>query len=178
MNPVNHTILTINGGSSGIKYALYEAGDTFKLLFSGEVEFCDKDNPVDFLLNELEKQNHFDTVKAVGHRIVHGMKHTDAQLITPELLKDLKNISAYDPEHLPGEIKLIEAFAKHFPTIPQVACFDTAFHTAMPAVAKLLPIPRWLYKKGVHRYGFHGLSYAYLLEKLEALRVRKLHTAK
>ena len=169
MNRVNQTILTINGGSSGIKYALYEAGELFKLVFSGEVNFRDKNDPVDFILNELEKQDQFDTVKVVSHRIVHGMKHTEAQLITPELLNDLKNISAYDPEHLPGEIKLIEAFAKRFPTIPQVACFDTAFHTTMPAVAKLLPIPRWLYKKGIHRYGFHGLSYAYLLEKLESI---------
>ena len=191
MTQITTTVLTINGGSSGLKFALYESGHSPKLLFSGELQFrgkntklnftdaltlqkivtdvedSDQDNAADFLIDLLEKQNHIDTVKVVGHRIVHGMKHTEAQLITPELLNDLKNITAYDPEHLPGEIKLIEAFAKRLPTTPQVACFDTAFHAGMPAVAKLLPIPRRLQKEGIHRYGFHGLSYAYLLEELE-----------
>ena len=191
MTQITITVLTINGGSSGLKFALFEPGDSPKLLFFGELKFreknttlnftdpltlqkivtdvedFDQDNAADFLIDLLEKQNHFDSVKLIGHRIVHGMKHTEPQLITPELIKDLKNITAYDPEHLPGEIKLIEAFAKRLPSIPQVACFDTAFHAGMPAVAKLLPIPRRLQKEGIHRYGFHGLSYAYLLEELE-----------
>ena len=193
MTQINTTVLTINGGSSGIKFALYERGDSLKLLFSGEVEFrgkkskfnftdaltlqeiitdiedADQDNSADFLIDQLEKKDHFDTVKLISHRIVHGMKHTEPQLITPELVNDLKNITAYDPEHLPGEIKLIEVFAKRLPTIPQVACFDTAFHADMPAVAKLLSIPRRFQKEGIHRYGFHGLSYAYLLEELERI---------
>lgn len=193
MTQINTTVLTINGGSSGIKFALYEKGHLLKLLFSGELEFRGKkakfnftdaltlqqvitdikdfqqDDAANFLINQIEKQDYFGTIKVIGHRIVHGMKHTDHQLITPELLKDLKNIRAYDPEHLPGEIKLIEAFSKRLPTIPQVACFDTAFHAGMPAVAKLLPIPRRFQKEGIHRYGFHGLSYAYLLEELERI---------
>lgn len=193
MTQINTAVLTINGGSSGIKFALYEKGDLLKLLFYGELEFRGKkakfnftealtlqkvitdiedfhqDDAANFLINQIEKQDHFYTLMVIGHRIVHGMKHTEPQLITPELIKDLKNITAYDPEHLPGEIKLIEAFAKRLPTIPQVACFDTAFHAGMPAVAKLLPIPRRFQKKGIHRYGFHGLSYAYLLEELERI---------
>ena len=193
MTQINTIVLTINGGSSGIKFALYETGDSLKLLFSGELEFrgkntkfnftdaltlqkiitdiedADQDAAADFLINQLEKQYRLHTVKLIAHRIVHGMKYTDHQLITPELLNELKKISDYDPEHLPGEIQLIEAFAKRLPTIRQVACFDTAFHTGMPAVAKLLPIPRRLQKKGIHRYGFHGLSYAYILEELERI---------
>ena len=143
-------ILTVNGGSSGIKFALYEAGESLTLLFAGEIEFGDKigninmydaitgqktstdftltnrQNIAEILISYLEKQDRFHAVNLIGHRVVHGMRHTAPQLISDELLIDLKNISAYDPEHLPGEIKLIEALAKRFPAIPQVACFDTA----------------------------------------------------
>jgi acetate kinase len=81
-------------------------------------------------------------------------------------LEELHRISPYDPDHLPGEIELIEAFRRRHPKLPQVACFDTAFHRTMPRVAKLLPIPRRYDAKGVQRYGFHGLSYAYLMQEL------------
>ena len=121
------------------------------------------------LADWLEKQEGFDSVKAIGHRIVHGMKHTQPEIISSELLKELKKISAYDPEHLPEEIKLIELFRKRYPSLKQVACFDTSFHTSMPVVAKLLSIPRRYYEMGIQRYGFHGLSYAYLMEELESL---------
>ena len=84
-----------------------------------------------------------------------------------DLLKELKKISAFDPDHLPGEITLIEVFKKHYPLLKQIACFDTSFHTSMPVVAKLLSIPRKYYTKGIRRYGFHGLSYAYLMEELK-----------
>ena len=119
-----------------------------------------------FLKDWLQKKDSLNTIKAIGHRIVHGMRHTDPELITPELLNELKGISDYDTEHLPGAIKLIEVFNKRYPALPQIACFDTAFHTSMPLVAKLLPIPRRYYEMGIQRYGFHGLSYAYLLEEL------------
>jgi acetate kinase len=97
------------------------------------------------------------------------MRQTAPALITPALLSALKEITAYDPDHLPNEIKLIEAFRKHLPAIPQFACFDTAFHQTMPRVAKLLPIPRRFYEMGVQRYGFHGLSYQYLMDELEKI---------
>ena len=86
-----------------------------------------------------------------------------------ELLNELKKISSYDPEHLPGEIKLIEIFKKRFPSVEQIACFDTSFHTTMPAVAKLLAIPRRYQEMGIQRYGFHGLSYAFLMEELKRI---------
>jgi acetate kinase len=94
------------------------------------------------------------------------MQHTEPELVTPELLEELHRISPYDPDHLPGEIELIEAFRRRHPKLPQVACFDTAFHRTLPRVAKLLPIPRRYDAKGVQRYGFHGLSYAYLMQEL------------
>jgi acetate kinase len=85
------------------------------------------------------------------------------------LLDELHRIRPYDPDHLPREIELIEAFRQRFPNLPQLACFDTAFHQTMPRVAKLLPLPRRFDAKGVQRYGFHGLSYAYLMEELARL---------
>ena len=97
------------------------------------------------------------------------MKHTEPELVTQELLDELHRISPYDPDHLPREIELIETFRQRHPKLPQVACFDTAFHRTMPRVAKLLPIPRRFDAKGVQRYGFHGLSYAYLMEELARL---------
>jgi acetate kinase len=121
------------------------------------------------LLDWLETQPNFASVKAVGHRVVHGMKHTEPEIVTPELLAELHRISPYDPDHLPREIELIEAFRQRHPKLPQLACFDTAFHQTMPRVAKLLPIPRRFDAKGIQRYGFHGLSYAYLMEELARL---------
>jgi acetate kinase len=89
--------------------------------------------------------------------------------VTPKLLAELRRITPYAPEHLPRGIALIEAFLLRHPGLPQVACFDTAFHRGMPRVARLLPIPRRYAAKGVERYGFHGLSYAYLMEELRRL---------
>ena len=98
--------------------------------------------------------------------MVHGMNHTEPELITNELLDELHRITPYDPDHLPDEIELIEVFRKRHPKLAQVVCFDTAFHCTMPRVAKLLPIPRRFDAMGIRRYGFHGLSYSYLIEEL------------
>jgi acetate kinase len=187
-------ILTINGGSSSIKFSLYKIEEPLKQLFAGQIENIgsakaqlsfnnsanEQKNCIGIkaanhneagahLIDWLEKQQGFDSVKTIGHRIVHGMKHTEPELITPELLQELKKISAYDPDHLPEEIKLIEVFSKRYPALKQVACFDTSFHTSMPTVAKLLSIPRRYYEKGIQRYGFHGLSYSFLMEELNRL---------
>jgi acetate kinase len=114
----------------------------------------------------LEKQIDFSLLRGVGHRVVFGMKHTEPELITQKLLDELHRIIPYDSDHLPAEIELIEVFSQRYPNLLQVACFDTAFHSTMPRVAKLLPIPRRFDKIGIQRYGFHGLSYAYLIEEL------------
>jgi acetate kinase len=97
------------------------------------------------------------------------MKHSEPARVTSRLLAQLRRITPYAPEHLPREIGLIDAIRRRHPTLPQVACFDTAFHRTMPRVAKVLPIPRRYGAKGVERYGFHGLSYAYLMEELGRL---------
>jgi acetate kinase len=136
---------------------------------SRSIAAADHRTAVGFLLDWLEAQPSFASVKAVGHRVVHGMTHTEPERVTPELLEELHRITPYDPDHLPREIELIEAIRQRHPKLPQVACFDTAFHRTMPRVARLLPIPRRYEAKGVQRYGFHGLSYAYLLEELAHL---------
>jgi len=201
--PEDESILTINGGSSSIKFSLYKIEDPLQQIFAGQIENIgtpkaklssnssvseeknsipikakDHSEAVDNLIDWLEKQEGFGSIKAIGHRIVHGMSHTAPELITPELLKELKKISAYDPDHLPEEIKLIEVFGKRYPLLKQVACFDTSFHTNMPAVAKLLSIPRRYYEKGIQRYGFHGLSYSFLMDELHRLAGRDIANGK
>jgi acetate kinase len=191
MKPANPRILTINGGSSSIKFALYQAvkpldrglyGKVDRIGLSGtnltfndpttkqqenrKLAAADHKSAANFLIDWLEEQKSFESVRAVGHRVVHGMKHTAPELVTQALLDELHRISPNDPDHLPREIELIETFRQRHPKLPQVACFDTAFHQTMPRVAKLLPIPRRFDAMGIQRYGFHGLSYAYLMEEL------------
>ena len=188
------SVLTINSGSSSIRFAVYDTGETPQRRLDGKIDriglsgtnlivndpvgkpqsprrlaAADHRTAVGFLLDWLEAQPIFASIKAVGHRVVHGMKHSEPERVTPKLLAELHRITAYDPEHLPREIELIEAFRKRRPNLPQVACFDTAFHRTMPRVARLLSIPRRYAARGVERYGFHGLSYAYLMEELGRL---------
>jgi acetate kinase len=188
---MNATILVANAGSSSIRFAIYEAGEIPRPKLSGKIDriglngtnlvvsdsagrpraprrlvAAEHRTAVSFLLDWLDPQPVFASVKAVGHRVVHGMKHSKPERVTPKLLAELRRIMPYDPDHLPREMALIEAFGRRHPNLRQVACFDTAFHRTMPQVAKLLPIPRRYAAKGVERYGFHGLSYAYLMEEL------------
>jgi acetate kinase len=118
----------------------------------------------------IEERSGRDALTVMGHRVVHGgPKYSKPQRITTEMVEELHRLSPFDPEHLPLEIELIEAFRQRYPTLLQVACFDTAFHRTMPRVASLLPIPRRYEAAGVRRYGFHGLSYEFLMEELALL---------
>ncbi|MEO6946173.1 MAG: acetate/propionate family kinase [Nitrobacter sp.] len=192
INPESSCILTINGGSSSIKFGLFEVCDPPRRLLGGEIDrigqkqatlrvsgLLTADNiarsvkapdhaaAVDALMNYIEERDVQRAVVAVGHRVVHGgPKYWAPQRVTAEMVKELRALSAFDPEHLPEEIRLIEAFGRRFPGVPQVACFDTAFHHDLPLVARLLPIPRRYEAQGLRRYGFHGLSYAFLIEEL------------
>ena len=122
---------------------------------------------VNILMDWVQERIEKGALLAVGHRVVHGgPKYWEPQRITPEMIQELHNLSPFDPEHLPEEILLTEAFQRRFPHLEQVACFDTAFHHDMPRVAQLIPIPRRYDARGVRRYGFHGLSCAYLMEAL------------
>jgi acetate kinase len=183
--------LTINGGSSSIKFAVYALSVPPKQTLSGEVEriglpdavlrvkepgreaarqpidAADHSRAVEHLIAWLEQRIGLKSLAAVGHRIVHGGPNLwQPQLVSPELVAELKRISPWDPNHLPAEISLIEAFGQQCPDLPQVVCFDTAFHHDLPRVARMLPVPRRLEAEGVRRYGFHGLSFTYLLQEL------------
>lgn len=188
-------LLSINGGSSSIKFALFEAGDTLQRSCSGSIsqigltgstfEVTDSDG-VDRFATPVDAPNHtaavnllmtwltqeFDehSLAAVGHRIVHGgPKYHEPQRIDAEMIRELHRFSPFDPEHLPRELELIEAIGKQFPKLPQVACFDTHFHHNLPRVARVLPIPRRYESQGVRRYGFHGLSYEFLMQELDRI---------
>jgi acetate kinase len=125
---------------------------------------------VGILMDWIEQRSGRDALTAVGHRVVHGgPKYYKPQRITPEMITELKQLSPFDPDHMPEEILLTEAFHHRFPDLPQVACFDTAFHHDLPRVAQMLPIPRRYEAQGVRRYGFHGLSYEFLMEELARL---------
>jgi acetate kinase len=194
MKPDNPRILTINGGSSSIKFALFEAGDPLQRILEGAIERIglpettlrvkgmnqadnfsrpvtapDHTAAVGALMDWIEERIGY-TLTAVGHRVVHGgPKYTRPQRITAEMVEELHRLSPFDPDHLPEEILLTEAFQRRFPDLPQVACFDTAFHHDLPRVARLLPIPRRYEAQGVRRYGFHGLSYAFLMGEVARL---------
>ena len=191
----NASVLTINGGSSSIKFALFEISDSLLRILEGEIEriglpaatlrvkgLNQVDNfsrlvtapdhavAVGALMDWIEERSGHDALTAVGHRVVHGgSKYSKPQRVTAEMVEELHGLSPFDPAHLPEEILLIEAFYRRFPDLPQVACFDTDFHHDLPAVARLLPIPRRYEAQGVRRYGFHGLSYAFLMEELVRL---------
>ncbi len=188
-----HTgILTINGGSSSIKFALFRDADPPVPVTRGLIDRIGHPDSVmvvnDVLTQRMERhavqapthracvellmewlaQNvGMENLRAVGHRVVHGgLTFSRPERVTFEMVAELRRISPYDPEHLPSEISLIEAFSQRSPDLPQIACFDTAFHREMPLVARLLPIPRRYRKLGLQRYGFHGLSYAFLMKEL------------
>ncbi|MGD0140837.1 MAG: acetate/propionate family kinase [Tepidisphaeraceae bacterium] len=187
--------LTVNGGSSSIKFAVFSATSPLKRLFSGQVErigtpgarlTATRDNSSDLetipvvaatfhagvqsIVNYLSRRLGDSAIGAIGHRIVHGGMHLlDNQLITEESIAELRRTQPLDLAHLPREIALIEGFRHAFPAIPQIACFDTAFHRNLPLVAQMLPIPRRYHNAGVRRFGFHGLSYTYLMSQLATL---------
>jgi acetate kinase len=190
-----HSILSINSGSSSLRFSLFKAGESLPHILSGKFDriglpdtrlsFTDVlanqsdertiDVPnhvacVPLLVELLETKSGINAVTAIGHRVVHGgPRYRDPQRVDDVMIEELRRISSFAPNHLPFEIALMEVFTKRFPQVPQIACFDTAFHHTMPRVAKLLPIPRRYEAKGVQRYGFHGLSYAYLMEELARL---------
>jgi acetate kinase len=195
--PDRSCILTVNGGSSSLKSALFdrkkaEAGSPERLL-AGRIERIgladaqatvsgpdgqvwktwpvttpDLGAAAEALIAWLEEHVGLGAIAGVGHRIVHGgPRYHRPELITSELIAELRRITPLDVDHLPGEIAVIEHFQRRMPGVAQIACFDTAFHHDLPRVAQIVPIPRRFEAAGVRRYGFHGLSYSYLMEELE-----------
>ncbi len=108
----------------------------------------------------------------IGHRIVHGgVRWTKPQQVDQSLIADLRRLIPLAPLHLPSELEVVQAAMEHFPAVPQVVCFDTAFHRKLPEIAQRFPLSRTLWEEGIRRYGFHGLSYEYVLRALGPLAV-------
>jgi acetate kinase len=189
---MKHTILCINSGSSSIKFALYLIQETEELIAQGAVEriglsggwlwlkdhqgkrlldshsdYADHKEAVKAMFSKAIAAHHLPNPDGVGHRLVHGgPKHITPEIVTPELMLTLRSLIPLAPLHLPGEIKGIDAVAEHYPGLSQAVCFDTAFHRRIPEVAQWLPIVRSLWHESIHRYGFHGLSYEYIVGAL------------
>jgi acetate kinase len=185
-------ILCLNSGSSSLKFSIYTMSDQGESLRdggsvdgiglgTGELEVrnergtvlsksedgsSDIDAVLQLLLDALRGRG-FSEVHAAGHRVVHGgPDRTGPARIDSALLDELRARVPLAPLHLPQEVRVIEAMAARWPALPQVACFDTAFHRRMPEIAQRLPLPRRLFDEGVRRYGFHGLSYEYVRQAL------------
>jgi acetate kinase len=179
-------IVTVNAGSSSIKLAVFTLRGGVEKMSEASVVGIGQDSAsfvstegtqqivathhkqaADVLINWLAGQAANEKIVAVGHRIVHGGPNYYQTLpATDEVLADLRQLAAFDPEHLPVETELVTVFSRVLPGAKQVLCFDTAFHHDLPTISRLLPIPRHFEAKGLRRYGFHGLSYTYILEEL------------
>ena len=189
----NINVLAINSGSSSLKYALYNIGRDEKLILSGAINgissrtgrFYINDGNNNVLINEslrisnheiavvkllrwLKKNDYLNNLDAVGHRVVHGgPRYFQPLPVSSNLLEKLHDLISISPDHLPQELKVIKTIDQYHPDIKQVVCFDTTFHRNMPELAQLYALPRTLKDEGLIRYGFHGLSYEYVLEELK-----------
>ena len=194
-------ITVLNAGSSSLKFSIFLDGEPPELLLRGQLEgigtqphFVARDaaghvvgehdgaagpplghaGAIAFLFNwchggALGEQR----IAAVGHRVLHGgVKFTGPVLVTPEVFEALKALIPLGPLHQPHNLRGIEAVSQHNPQLPQVACFDTSFHSTQPPVARAFALPRRYADEGVHRYGFHGLSYEYIASTLPGLDPR------
>ncbi len=188
----SRVILCLNSGSSSLKFALYRIGEGEEILLAqGAVERNDAQSArlgirsaqrkmektgsdmsslpgaLHAASTELERLG-LPPPEAVGHRLVHGgPHHAVPEQITGTLLNELRSLTPFAPLHLPDEIACIEAVTSHFSSLPQAACFDTAFHRSMPEVAQRFALPRALWDEGIRRYGFHGISYEYIMRTLD-----------
>ena len=190
--PDERTILVLNVGSSTLKFGLFPLVEGDDALLHGVLEYsgpttgqlritktggrgesrqlaADRDSAAAQLLHYLKGESLFTSIQAVGHRLVHGgAKLREPVRIDADVRALLDEVIPLAPNHLPAELRAIDEVSRAAPSLVQVACFDTAFHGAMPSVARLFGLPRRLSDSGVVRYGFHGLSYEYVTEELRA----------
>lgn len=161
------SVLAINSGSSSVKFGLFTLAPEPSALCRGTIDEAANDATIDRVLERVADRLGDHPLAGIGHRIVHGGPALfDPQLVTGELLDTLRGLVRFAPNHLPGEVQLIEAASRLRPGVPQLVCFDTAFHADLPDVARRLPIAQAYDAQGVRRYGFHGLSYTFLLHEL------------
>ncbi|MEJ2011500.1 MAG: acetate/propionate family kinase [Anaerolineales bacterium] len=185
-------VLAINSGSSSVKASLYSfvpeeqlvqtivleriglpdgellvQDDHGSQIHEEQLELPDHEAAFERLFSWLEREAPAGQLQALGHRVVHGGQDFDSpHRIDEHLLRVLKELIPLAPDHLPNEISGIEATTGKYPHLLQAACFDTAFHRRMPRVAQIYALPRWAWEAGIRRYGFHGLSYEFILQEL------------
>jgi acetate kinase len=195
MAPQPQRILTMNRGSATLKSTLYEAGARDEVLVSISVAYSDSagarlkiadasgatlldsrvagsdsNAALEAMCTWLDERKYFAGLAAAGHRLVHGgARYREPQRITPEFLVEIEKLVPLDPDHLPSAIRGIQFVARKFPQLAQVACFDTAFHSTLPTVAKMYALPRRFYDEEIRRYGFHGLSFEYIVGELRKI---------
>ncbi len=164
-------LLSINvdeDGASGVRLKI--TGGNGATLADSSLQASDPDAALNAMFAWLEKNNFLAGLAAAGHRIVHGgPKYTDPQRISPQFISEIETLLPLDPDHLPAAIHGIRYIAARVPGLPQVACFDTAFHKELPTVARMYALPPETHEQGIRRYGFHGLSYEYVMSELRAL---------
>ncbi|QYO77750.1 acetate/propionate family kinase [Devosia salina] len=187
---VDRFALTLNGGSSSLKFALFapdgktrrlggkfdrlgQSGASFEVGGTGlphrieRVSATSHAEALNVLFDWLDRELGPEAIAGIGHRVVHGgPRYRVHGEVDEAMLEELERVSDYAPEHLPAEIAMMKACRARYPALPQLACFDTVFHAGMPQIARMLAIPRHFFDHGVQRYGFHGLSYTYLLGEL------------
>src|SRR5271170_6336645 len=167
----NELLLSINvdkGGGSGSRLKIADSHG--KTLLDSPVDSWESNAELEAMVEWLRGNGFLAGLAAVGHRLVHGVaRYRDPQRVTPVFMSEIEKLTLLDPDHLPAAIRGIKFIAGRFPDVPQVACFDTAFHRTLPQVARMYALPRRLFEQGIERYGFHGLSYEYIMSELAAL---------
>jgi len=153
------SIITCNAGSNNSKLALFDAESLER---TAHLQTHSETETVAWLCVAGEQK-----ISAIGHRVVHGGgKFNKPTLLTAEIISELESFIPLAPLHQPAALKLIAEVTKLYPNIPQIACFDTAFHSTMPKIEQHFALPQTFYAEGVHKYGFHGLSYEYIASVL------------
>lgn len=159
-------ILVINAGSSSVKLSVFADGGK-KLVLNKTIDRLSDVTSGIRQIPDILKENNLTNISAIGHRVVHGGREfSKAVLVDKTILSKLKKLEPLAPLHEPYNLKAIEIFGDLMPEVPQIACFDTAFHSSQPKINKMLPLPQEFYDKGIIRYGFHGLSYEYIASVL------------
>ncbi|HVU31554.1 MAG TPA: acetate/propionate family kinase [Sphingomicrobium sp.] len=186
-------LAVFNAGSSSIKFAVFEENSEYPILFRGQVEklgvaprLVVKNSSGEKLIEKSWSAKELDhgsatktiletavsllggeRVRAVGHRVVHGgTRFTSPVLVNADILPELRKLCPLAPLHQPHNLAAIEAIAEAAPHLPQVACFDTAFHRQQPEIAQMFALPKEIADLGIRRYGFHGLSYEFIAMRL------------
>jgi acetate kinase len=188
-------ILTLNRGSATLKAAIYDASSAPRLQLSIKIDRIDSpgtkisikdavgktlmeasptatgpDSTLAQVFDWLCANGHLKNLAAAGHRLVHGgVNFRDPVKITPDILAELEQVVPLDPDHLPAALALMRFVSGRLPVVPQIGCFDTAFHASLPNVARMYALPRRFFDGGVMRFGFHGLSYEYILSEIQKL---------